>query len=336
MDFLEIRRKAKERAAARAEAASRAAPGVPAQGAAGAIGTAAPEPPFPLALEPMALPSAPGGPPPTPLGPSAPAAPAPLPPRAGIGADPDAVAEEAARIEAALAERLESLPAAGDGRFKTWRPLGEDVPGVAPIAPDDAGPGRHGGRDDAAQGGLTGDPLDEFFYRDDEAGPAMGGLASPVLAMAAPEQVERDEYLTFRLGEEEYGVAIGRVREVMRAPPLTEVPRAPAGVLGVITVRGDVVAVFDPRQRLGLPPGPAGEAGRVVIVDDGSGLCGLQVDEVASVVRLPRGSLEACPQGMGGHGADCLEGIGRERDRLFTVLDLAALLRPRRGSEGRG
>jgi purine-binding chemotaxis protein CheW len=107
-------------------------------------------------------------------------------------------------------------------------------------------------------------------------------------------------------------------------------------VLGVITVRGDVVAVFDPRSRLGLPPSLAAETGRVVIVDDGGGPCGLLVDGVANVVRLPRGSIEPCPQGIGGQGADCLAGIGRDEDRLFTLLDLGALLRPRRPGEGRG
>jgi purine-binding chemotaxis protein CheW len=51
------------------------------------------------------------------------------------------------------------------------------------------------------------------------------------------------------------------------------------------------------------------------------------VDAVASVVRLARSAVEPCPQGIGGASADCLAGIGRERGRLFTVLDLAALLR---------
>jgi purine-binding chemotaxis protein CheW len=106
-------------------------------------------------------------------------------------------------------------------------------------------------------------------------------------------------------------------------------------VLGVITVRGEVVAVFDPRGRLGLPRAAPSEGGRVIIVDDGGGPCGLLVDAVASVVRLPRGAIEARPQGIGGASADCLEGIGRDRDRLFTVLSVAALLKPGRRVEGR-
>lgn len=126
---------------------------------------------------------------------------------------------------------------------------------------------------------------------------------------------------------------------MLKSPAVTEVPRAPAGILGVVTVRGEVVAVFDPRRRLGLPgPTPEVGQGRIVIVDDGEGPCGLLVDMVASVVRLAHGSIEPTPQGIGGAAADCLAGIGRERNRLFTVLDLAALLRrgPATPRAGRG
>ena len=75
-------------------------------------------------------------------------------------------------------------------------------------------------------------------------------------------------------------------------------------------------------------------------MDAGDGPCALLVDAVASVVRLPAGTIEPCPQGIGGPRSEFLAGIGREGDRLFTVLDLGALLRrapaagPRRDEEG--
>ena len=337
MDFLEIRRKAKERAAARAAAASQDGGEAPARAGAPARTS---QPARALALEPLPLPEAPE---PGPVGGEQAPEPAPEPgwaspvPRRLVGADPDALAEEAARIEAALAERLESLPAAPDGRFKTWRPVGNEVPDVAPMAGESEDlPDRAEGRPpEAPPRRAPGDPLDDFFYRDDERGPELGGLAPLVAPAPLVEPVERVEYLTFRLGTEEYGVEIERVREVMRSPPITEVPRAPQSVLGVITVRGEVVAVFDPRLRLGLPPGADAGTGRVVIVDDGGGPCGLLVDGVSSVVRLPRGAIEPCPQGIGGSSADCLAGIGRDEERLFTLLDLGALLKPRRAGEAR-
>lgn len=339
-----------------------------------ALGTpAAPAPRHPLALDPLPLPAQePISLSPLP-GPEEDAAPAPreslapAPPEAPVEAaelaavpaqpDPDAErlaaesAAESARVEEELEAKLKEMPAAPDSRFRTWRPTGGVQPVLAPITPEVAAPepshrdGRGQGGAAADRGGdpaetrphLQGDPLDDFFYRVDEPGPELGALAAPLEAAAAPaETVERIEYLTFLLGTEEYGVEVERVREVMRSPPITEVPRAPTDVLGVITVRGEVVAVFDPRGRLGLPSATSAEGGRIIIVDDGGGACGLLVDSVASVVRLPRGSIEACPQGIGGASADCLQGIGRDHDRLFTLLSIPALLKPGRRVEGRG
>jgi purine-binding chemotaxis protein CheW len=186
------------------------------------------------------------------------------------------------------------------------------------------------------------DPFAGFFFDPAEPPPPGElGEAAPAPAAERPEAVAREEYLTFLLGAEEYAVAIERVREVLKCPPVTEVPRAPAHVLGVVTVRGEVVPVFEPRRRLGLPTAPPPEGtGRIVIVDAGEGACGLLVDAVASVVRLRPGSIEPCPQGIGGASQEYLAGIGREGDRLFTVLDLGALLRRppapvRRAAEGR-
>ena len=282
------------------------------------------------------------------------ASPAPPPAAEGVLTDADV-------IEGELAARLQGLTPAEDGRFATWRP-GSGAPPPAPVLP--LPPPRESREDDfvlvsalgegmpalalpeppgPARPGAPADPLDEFFYREDEAGPELpvvGGQAEP----APPEDREsgaREEYLTFALGDEQYGIAIARVREVMRSPPITEVPHAPPHVLGVVTVRGEVVAVFDPRRRLALPgPAPAAGVGRLVIVDVGEGPCGLLVDAVSSVVRVRAGSIEARPQGIGGAGAECLAGIGRHGERLFTVLDLGAFLRrspgaPRRAGEGK-
>jgi purine-binding chemotaxis protein CheW len=305
MDFLDIRKKAKERAQARAaQAAAKQAKDAAAPPAEGA---------------------APGG---------------------VVVTDEDV-------IEGALAARLQGLPAPPgdaavepDPRFTTWRPgVGappalspEAVPAVPPapraeeftiVAPAGAAPPR--ARPAAAlpeEPEPARDPLDEFFFHPGEAGPALPHFAAAAAPEERPAPSVREEYLVFLLGDEEYAVAIGRVREVIKAPPITDVPRAPAHVLGVVTVRGEVVAVLDPRRRLGLVPAPAGERqGKIVIVDAGEGRCGLLVDRVASVVRLLPGSIEPCPQGIAGQRSEFLAGIGRMGERLFTVIELDALLR---------
>jgi purine-binding chemotaxis protein CheW len=173
------------------------------------------------------------------------------------------------------------------------------------------------------------DPLEEFFYHQAESGPApmdLGFYAAPQLE-APKESERRQEYLSFRLGSEEYALDISCVREILKAPAITEVPRAPDHVLGVILVRGEVIPVYDPRRRLGLPPASPGTGARLVVCDAGEGPAGLLVDAVSQVVRLPPSAIEARPQGIGGIDSEYLAGIGRERDRLFILLDAAALLR---------
>jgi purine-binding chemotaxis protein CheW len=172
------------------------------------------------------------------------------------------------------------------------------------------------------------DPLAEFFF--DAAAEAPPDAAGDAASRAGEE---RREFLAFSLGREEYAIEIERIREVLKAPVITEVPRAPAHVLGVIMVRGDVIAVFDPRRRLGSPPSQAGRAARVLVCDAGEGAVGLLVDAVSDVVRLGPSDVEPRPAGVGGPGADYIAGIGRDGDRMVILLDVAAVLSGRATKE---
>jgi purine-binding chemotaxis protein CheW len=179
------------------------------------------------------------------------------------------------------------------------------------------------------------DPLDEFFWREGEDAPALAGFGAPAPVARAREPAEAPrEWLSFTLAGEEYAVDIALVREILKAPVVTEVPRAPAHVLGVIMVRGEVVAVFDPRRRLALPRGAPGRSARVVVCDAGQGPRGILVDAVSEVVRLAPSAVEARPNGVGGASADYIVGLGREASRLLILLDLAALLSDGPGAAG--
>jgi purine-binding chemotaxis protein CheW len=205
---------------------------------------------------------------------------------------------------------------------------------TAVAEPPDGSPAGRGGRREPPP--PEGDPLDEFFHSPDEPGPDVSALDAPeeIATRRAAEEIE--EYLTFHLAGEKYGISIGGIREVIQAPPITEVPRAPGEVLGVITLRGEVVVVFDCRRRLGLAVTSSSSGGRVVVANGPDGMVGLLVDSVAGVARLAPGALEPCPQALAGAHADVMVAIGHARDGLFTVLDLAALLRrsPAAGAEG--
>jgi purine-binding chemotaxis protein CheW len=320
MDFLSIRKKARERAEAR--------------------GTAGAEPgPAAEDRAPKATPEPAAGAAPAPQ--EGASAPVPAQKARRRRRDDEQVLTDSDVAEGALQARMQELAPTSDARFATWRPgagpppvepdpmvfaapveLSRAAPEPLPELPRTPPPERPV----PPRAAEPADPLDAFFYRpDEEAGvvPLLGGGSAEEPAPAAATALE--EYLTFKVGDEEFAVPIDHAREVMRAPGITEVPRAPAHVLGVVTVRGEVVAVIDVKSRLGLGKGP-GAGARIMIVDAGDGPLGLLVDEVASVVRLPRGAIEPCPQGIQATAADCVKGIGRYRDRLFMVVDVAALL----------
>ncbi len=93
-------------------------------------------------------------------------------------------------------------------------------------------------------------------------------------------------------------------------------------------MRGEVVPVFDPRRRMGLPPPSEGHGSRVVVCHAGVGPVALLVDAISQVLRLPLSRIEPRPHGVGAPGGDYLAGIGREGDRLVVLLDAGALLAP--------
>jgi len=172
------------------------------------------------------------------------------------------------------------------------------------------------------------DPLRDFFWREDEEAPGVPDLggAAPETAAGAERRQARQEYVAFHLGAEEYGLAIDRVREIVKPPPIAEVPRAPAHLVGVVTLRGEVVPVFDPRRRLWLPPQPPGPRARILVCESARGPAGLLVDAVSHVLRLAPSAVEPRPAGLGAGGSEAIAGIGREGERMVILLDLDLLL----------
>jgi purine-binding chemotaxis protein CheW len=144
------------------------------------------------------------------------------------------------------------------------------------------------------------------------------------------------ELLTFMLGEQEYALGIRLLREIIRMPRVTPVPRVVPFVLGVISLRGGIVPVVDLRVRLRLPPAPdpppglAGLPGnasrRILVVSRDGESFGLLVDRVKHVVRMPAGEIEPPPAGLSGVELEFLHGLGRYRDRLIILLDLDPVL----------
>jgi purine-binding chemotaxis protein CheW len=172
----------------------------------------------------------------------------------------------------------------------------------------------------------------------------LGGAAG--LPVATEEVYQRDfderreqgggrRFLTFMLAREEFALGLLRIREIIKVRPITEVPRAPAFVVGIISVRGTIVPVLDLRRRLGHPAPEPGPAARILIVTREDEPYGLVVDEVVHVVRLHAEDIEPPPPVVGPGEAEFVSGIGRPPsimmpgaagERLLIILALDAVL----------
>jgi len=149
-------------------------------------------------------------------------------------------------------------------------------------------------------------------------------------------------FLTFLLAGEEYALDILRISEIIKVRPVTEVPRAPSFVTGIISVRGTIVPVVDLRLRLHLPAPEPGPAARILIVTQKDEPYGLVVDEVVHVVRLHAEDIEAAPATVGGASSEFISGIGRPPSimmpglagRLLIVLNVDAVLAFEVGGRG--
>lgn len=170
--------------------------------------------------------------------------------------------------------------------------------------------------------------LNRFFYRPDEDVGAWLELAPEIADTIEAVEELPEEFLAFELTTETYAVPIGAVREILKVPQITSVPRVAEHVLGVMNVRGEMLPVYDLKHRLHLEdvprrvtgPSDVARENRVVLLKDAEGDAGILVDRVKGVVRLALSKLEPAPSlGTEGHA---VAGIGRKDGELFILLDV--------------
>jgi purine-binding chemotaxis protein CheW len=122
----------------------------------------------------------------------------------------------------------------------------------------------------------------------------------------------RTEYLAFTLGGDVYAAPVAVIREILKPPPLTPVPRAPHHIVGIVSVRGQLVTVVDLHRRLNLPEYAPTRKARILLIDaTGGEVMGVMVDEVLQVYRLAESEIEPAAVALGGEVASYLSGIAR-------------------------
>ena len=136
------------------------------------------------------------------------------------------------------------------------------------------------------------------------------------------------EFVTFQTGGQNYGLDIVRVREVRRWGPVTPIPHAPAGVLGVMNLRGAVIPVYDLAERMGLPPTADNPRNVIVVALHDEQTIGLLVESVARIISVGRESIQCTSDILADRASPGITGLITVDDGMTRVLDLAGVVAP--------
>lgn len=142
------------------------------------------------------------------------------------------------------------------------------------------------------------------------------------IASGVTQDQEMNKFLSFFLGKEEYGIEILKVREIIGMMEITEVPRTPDYIRGVLNLRGKVIPVVDLRLKFGMVAVEQTEETCIIVVDTDDGERGTIVDKVSEVLDIVATEIEPTPSFGGDVRTDYILGIGKSDDRVKLLLDI--------------
>ena len=133
------------------------------------------------------------------------------------------------------------------------------------------------------------------------------------------------QLITFRLGEQSFGLDIMAIREIRAWSPATRLPHVPPYVAGVVNLRGTVLPVIDLAARLGWEPANPTDRHVIIVAQVGTQLRGLIVDAVSDIVTAQEEEMQPPPATGSDEVVPYLEGLLALEDRMVMVLDLPGL-----------
>ena len=134
------------------------------------------------------------------------------------------------------------------------------------------------------------------------------------------------KFLTFQVADEEYGIEINAVREIIGTLPITPVPGSPAEMMGVVNLRGKVIPVVSMRVRFGLPPGEPHPENVILVVDGRTGPIGLFADRVREVANFAATDTEPPPSYGLSVDTTMVAAIGKSQGKIRILLDIQRVL----------
>ena len=147
-----------------------------------------------------------------------------------------------------------------------------------------------------------------------------------VMDCAAGFAADSDQFLTFTIQDEEYGIEILRVQEIKGFSKIRPIPNAPNYIKGVMNLRGTVVPVLDLRARFGMMEAEYNQFSVIIVVSVGSKVVGLVVDAVSDVLNISKDQVEETPEIAGDIDTSFFHGMGKVGDKLILLLNIDKLV----------
>ena len=159
----------------------------------------------------------------------------------------------------------------------------------------------------------------------------MSAMLSPEKTTTAPVQTAMPrEYLSFKLGAEEYGIDILKVQEIRGYEQPTRIANAPHFIKGVVNLRGVIVPIVDMRLRFGLPDVKYDSFTVVIILNVAYRTVGMVVDAVSDVLELPANQIKPAPEFNGAIDAAYITGLGTikhsDDERMLILMDIEQMM----------
>jgi len=133
------------------------------------------------------------------------------------------------------------------------------------------------------------------------------------------------QLVSFRLGQEEFGIDILKVQEINRMVEITKVPQAPHYCEGVINLRGKVIPVVDLRKKFDMETAEWDKNTRIIVCDVNGNVVGLIVDAVEEVLRVQSSTIEPPPEIITSAACDYIKGVAKMEKRLLIFLDITKI-----------
>jgi purine-binding chemotaxis protein CheW len=130
------------------------------------------------------------------------------------------------------------------------------------------------------------------------------------------------KYLTFVLGDEEYGIDITKVKEIIGVMDITHIPRTPPFIKGVINLRGKVIPIIDLRLKFGMEELAHTRETVFIVVEVGGALVGIVVDTVREVLNIHEAEIEPPPQFGSRLNTEFILGMGKVQGKVKILLDI--------------